>query len=156
MGLDGRSIPAKLLALAASNPDVPPMPRKKAAAELSRRERQIMDVIYALGQATVADVLTGIADPPSYSAVRALLNILVEKGILKVDRSGLKYVYRPTRPRGQVGRSRIKQIVQTFFDGSVEKAVAAMIESHEAALSSDEVARLQALIEQARKKGRQP
>jgi predicted transcriptional regulator len=127
---------------------------RKSSNELSRRERQIMDVIYERGQATVADVLAGLADPPSYSAVRALLNILVDKGNLKVDRDGLRYVYRPTRPRGQVGRSRIKEVVQTFFDGSVEKAVAAMIETREAPLSSEEIERLRMIIEQARKKGK--
>jgi predicted transcriptional regulator len=127
---------------------------RKSSNDLSRRERQIMDVIYERGQATVADVLAGLADPPSYSAVRALLNILVDKGNLKIDRDGLRYVYRPTRPRGQVGRSRIKEVVQTFFDGSVEKAVAAMIETREAPLSSEEIERLRVIIEQARKKGK--
>jgi predicted transcriptional regulator len=79
---------------------------------------------------------------------------LVDKGNLKIDRDGLRYVYRPTRPRGQVGRSRIKEVVQTFFDGSVEKAVAAMIETREAPLSSEEIERLRVIIEQARKKGK--
>jgi len=127
---------------------------KKSPAELSRRERQIMDVLYARGQASVADVIAGMADPPGYSAVRALLNILVDKGLLKVDRGSPRYIYRPTRARGQVGRSRIKQVVQTFFDGSVDKAVAAMIDSHDAKLSPAEFERLRAVIEQAKKKGK--
>jgi BlaI family transcriptional regulator, penicillinase repressor len=129
------------------------MARKKSS-DLSRRERQIMDAIYRHGQATVADVIQGMADPPSYSSVRALLNILVEKGFLKVDRDAPRYVYRPTRSPRQVGRSRIKQLVQTFFDGSVEKAVAAMIETHDAKLTSEEIERLQAIVEQAREKGK--
>lgn len=127
---------------------------KKSSAELSRRERQIMDVVYERGQASVADVIERMADPPSYSAVRALLNILVDKGFLKVDRDSPRYVYRPTRSTRQVGRSRIKHVVQTFFDGSVEKAMAAMIESHDAQLTPDEIERLQALVEQTRQKGR--
>jgi predicted transcriptional regulator len=127
---------------------------KKSSADLSRRERQIMDVIYERGQASVADVIEGMADPPGYSAVRALLNILVDKGYLKVDRESPRYVYRPTRPRGQVGRSRIKHVVQTFFDGSVEKAMAAMIDSHDAQLTLEELERLQALVDQARQKGK--
>jgi predicted transcriptional regulator len=125
---------------------------KKRPHELSRRERQIMDVIYERGQASVADVIERMADPPSYSAVRALLNILVDKGVLRVDRDSPRYVYRPTRARSQVGRSRIKHVVQTFFEGSVEKAVAAMIDSHEASLTSDGIERLQKIIEQARTK----
>jgi predicted transcriptional regulator len=111
-----------------------------------------MDIIYERGQATVAEVLSAMSDPPSYSAVRALLNILVGKGVLKVDRDSQRYIYRPTRPRAQVGRLRIKHLVQTFFDGSVERAVAAMIESHDTALTPAEVERLQTLVEQARKK----
>jgi predicted transcriptional regulator len=125
---------------------------KKPAADLSRRERQIMDVIYKRGRATVAEVLDDMDAPPSYSAVRALLNILVDKGVLRVERDGRRYIYRPTRSPRQVGRSRIKQLVQTFFDGSLEKAVAAMIESHDAALTPEEIERLQALVEQARER----
>lgn len=111
-----------------------------------------MDVLYQRGQATVAEVREAMPDAPSYSAVRALLNILVDKGNLKVDRAAPRYVYRPTSSPRQVGRSRIKQLVQTFFDGSVELAIAAMIDSHEASLKPDEIARLQRIIEQARKK----
>jgi BlaI family transcriptional regulator, penicillinase repressor len=129
---------------------------KRKSTELSRRERQIMDAVYETGQATVSEAIERMADPPSYSAVRALLNILVEKGVLRVDRDSRQFIYRPTKPRRQVGRSRIKQVVQTFFDGSLEKAMAAMIETHDVELTSEEIEKLQALVEQARQKGNQP
>ncbi len=129
---------------------------KKTFPDLSRRERQIMDVVYQRGQASVADVVENLSDPPSYSAVRALMNILVDKAVLKVDRDSPRYVYRPTRSPRHVGRSRIKQIVRTFFDGSVERAVAALIETHDTQLTPAELERLQALVEQAREKGKKP
>ena len=123
-------------------------------AHLSRRERQIMDVIYAQGEASAAEVLAALPDPPSKTAVRTLLRILEEKGHLKHKQDGLRYVYLPTRRRGSAGRSALSRVLQTFFDGSLEKAVAAHLGDSTADLSDEELARLAELINQARKKGR--
>ncbi len=130
------------------------MSAKTAATELSRRERQIMDVIYQRGRATAAEVLGGLADPPSNSAVRALLAILVNKGWLQVAEDGPRYVYHPTRPRGEAGRSAMHRVVDTFFQGSVESAVAALLDVRQARLTDAEIVRLKNLIEQTRKAGR--
>ena len=119
---------------------------------LSRRERQIMNIIYQRGSASVADVLAELPDAPSYSTVRALLRILEEKGHLVHEKDGPRYIYRATEPRHQVGRSALKQIVQTFFDKSVEKTVATLVSDAE--ISDDELDRLSQLIEQAKKGGK--
>jgi predicted transcriptional regulator len=128
--------------------------KKPTSAQLSRRERQIMDVIYQRQQATAAEVQAGLDDPPSYSAVRALLAILVQKGFLQITEDGPRYLYQPTRPRNEAGRSAIHHVRQTFFEGSVEKAVAALLEPRDTRLSKSEIDRLQALIDQARKGGK--
>jgi predicted transcriptional regulator len=120
---------------------------------LSRRERQIMDVVYARGEATAADVLAGLPDPPTKTAVRTLLRILEGKGHLTHRQEGLAYVYRASRPRGRAGRSALRRVLQTFFDGSLEKAVAAHLGSSATELSADELKRLADLIEHARRKG---
>jgi predicted transcriptional regulator len=127
------------------------MTTKDLSHALSRRERQIMDVVYQRGQATASEVQEGLAEAPSYSAVRALLAILVNKGFLKIEADGPRYLYRPTRPRQQAGRSALHQVMRTFFDGSVEKAVAAILDAKDAQLSKEEIDRLQVLIDQARK-----
>jgi len=119
--------------------------------KLSRRERQIMDIVYQRGRASVADVLEDLPDPPSYSTVRALLRILEEKGYLTHKKDGKRYVYRPTQPRHQAGRSALKQIFQTFFDKSIEKTVMTLIS--DADLSDEELDRLSQRIEQAKKGG---
>ena len=121
---------------------------------LSRRERQIMNIIYQRGSASVADVLAELPDAPSYSTVRALLRILEEKGHLTHKKDGPRYIYRATHPRHQVGRSALKQIVQTFFDKSVEKTVAALVSDTE--ISDGDLDRLSQLIEQAKKRGNSP
>src|ERR1041385_192803 len=95
---------------------------------LSRRERQVMDILYARGQASVSEVLEAMEDPPSYSAVRALMNVLVRKGHLKHRQEGLRYVYTPTHPRKLAARSALERTVRTFFDGSAERAAAALID----------------------------
>jgi BlaI family penicillinase repressor len=125
---------------------------KRPAHDLSRRERQIMDVIYQRGQATAAEVAEAIPDPPSYSAVRALLRILEEKGFLRHEQQGVRYVFIPTVGRGRARRSALKGLVKTFFDGSIEQTVAALLVNHK--LSDEELERLAHLIEQARKEGR--
>lgn len=120
----------------------------------SRRERQILDVIYRLGAATVSDVQNALEDPPSYSAVRALLRILEEKGHLTHRQDGPRYVYHPTTPREQARSSALRRVLETFFDNSTEQAVAALLELRDSALSEDEVARLAGMIEKAREEGR--
>jgi predicted transcriptional regulator len=124
------------------------------ADHLSRRERQIMDIVYARGEATAADVHTDLPDPPSYSAVRALLAILVDKGHVKRRPDRGRYLYAPTRRRSQAGRSALRRVLDTFYEGSLEKAVAALLSASEANLTSDELSRLGRLIEQAREEGR--
>jgi len=130
-------------------PDVGP-----AQSDLSRRERQIMDVIYRRGRASAADVVAELADAPSYSAVRALLRILEDKGHLRHESEAGKYVYTPTRPREHAGRSALRRVLRTFFDNSAEKAVAALLDLHDSELSRADLDRLAHLIEQARKEGR--
>ena len=120
---------------------------------LSRRERQIMDVVYARGEVSAADVHAALPDPPSRTAVRTLLRILEDKGHVQHRRDGLRYLYRPSRPRGPAGRSAFRRVLDTFFDGSLANAVAAHL-GDATDLSPGELARLAALINQARKKGR--
>lgn len=121
---------------------------------LSRRERQIMDVIFAAGKATAAEVVEELPDNLSNSTVRTLLRILVAKGHLKQKPDGPRYVYRPKRSRPEVAQSELKRIVETFFDGSVEQAVAGLLQSADLALNEDELDRLGRMIESARKEGR--
>ena len=126
----------------------------RADHRLSRRERQIMDVVYARGPASVADVLERLPDPPSYSSVRALMNILERKGHLKHREDGARYLYLAAKPRQRAARGALKRLLQTFFDGSPEKAVAALIDVADTNLSAEAWERLAALIDAARAKGR--
>src|SRR5262245_37449264 len=96
--------------------------------QLSRRERQIMDIIYERGQATAAEVLESLPNPPSYSAVRAMLRLLEEKGYLTHNQDGPRYVFMPTLAREKARKSALKQMLRTFFDGSTEEAVAALLD----------------------------
>lgn len=123
---------------------------REPTAELSRRERQIMEIVYARGEASAAQVLAELPDPPSYSAVRALLTILEQKGQLKHRAERGKYIYIPTRRRAHAGRSALVRVLETFFEGSLEKAVAALLQSSDARLSDEEVKRLKQLIDEAR------
>jgi BlaI family penicillinase repressor len=120
--------------------------------QLSRRERQIMDVIYARGQATAAEVTAALPDPPSYSAVRALLRILEQKGHLRHQEDGPRYVFLPTVSRDRARKSALRNLVKTFFDGSPAQAAAALLD--QADLSQDDVSRLAELIDKARREGR--
>jgi len=124
---------------------------RTSLANLSRRERQIMDVLFRLGRASAADVQTEIPDPPSYSAVRALLRILEEKGAIRHEQDGPRYVYRPTVARESARRSAVRHLIQTFFDGSTEQAVATLLDESATTLSDAELERLSQLIERARK-----
>jgi predicted transcriptional regulator len=127
---------------------------KHPHVNLSRRERQIMDVVYRLGQVTAAEVLENMPDPPGYSAVRTMLRLLEEKGYLKHDQEGPRYVYLPTISRDRARQSALKQVVQTFFGNSTEQAVAALLDMSKSKMSDEELERLSQLIEKARKEGR--
>ncbi|PYP57894.1 MAG: CopY family transcriptional regulator [Gemmatimonadetes bacterium] len=127
---------------------------KETNTQLSRREREIMDVIYRSGRATAAEVLDQLAEPPSYSAVRALLRVLEEKGHLRHEEDGPRYVFVPTVPRERARASALRQLLHTFFDGSTEQAVAALLDLSSTRLSDAELARLSQLIADARKEGR--
>ena len=127
---------------------------RQPPVQLSRRERQIMDIVYRRGRASAADVRDELPDPPSYSAVRALLRILETKGHLKHTNEGPRYIYLPRQPRRRAGRSALKRVVQTFFDGSVEKVMAALLEAGESELSDQDLDRLGRLIDEAKKEGR--
>ena len=124
------------------------------AAKLSRRERQIMDIIWRLGQATVTEVLEGLAEAPSYSTVRALLNVLKTKGQLDVVQDGAKYVYRPLVTAEKASRNALQRIVETFFGGEPRAAIAALARLPEAKLSQKELESIGKLIDAAKKEGR--
>jgi len=121
--------------------------------ELSRRERQIIDILYAQGRATAAEVQAVLPDPPSYSAVRAMLRILEEKGHVRHEQDGPRYVYRPTLARDSAKRSAMRHMLQTFFDGSAEQAISALLDGSSAKLSDAELDRLARMIDQARRSG---
>jgi BlaI family transcriptional regulator, penicillinase repressor len=125
---------------------------RPSTRHLSRRERQIMDILYELGHASAADVQERLPDPPGYSSVRALLRILEEKGHLSHRQEGARYVYMPTQPRSRAAQSALSQVVRTFFGGSIEKTVATLLSSEDAQLTPEELERLSALIEEARRK----
>jgi BlaI family transcriptional regulator, penicillinase repressor len=121
-------------------------------SRLSRRERQIMDIVYALGQATAADVHARMADAPTNTTVRGLLRILVRKNHLLVRDDGVRFVYRPRTARKDAGRSVLSHVIQTFFDGSPSNAMAAILGSTDLELPPDELERLSQLVARARAK----
>ena len=122
--------------------------------QLSRRERQIMDVLHQRRRASAAEVQAALPDPPGYSAVRALLRILEAKGHVKHLKEGARYVYKPRVSRETARRSALQRLVSTFFGGSVAQAVAALLEHADTRLSEPELQKLEQMIEQARKEGR--
>lgn len=113
-----------------------------------------MDIVYQLGEATAAEVMDGMPNPPSYSAVRAMLRILEEKGHLAHTKDGPRYVYQPTVAPEKARKTALRHVVRTFFDGSAEQAVAALLDTEGRDFSDDELNRLATLIEQARREGR--
>jgi predicted transcriptional regulator len=121
--------------------------------KLSRRERQIMDFLYRHGRATAAEVQANLPDPPSYSAVRAMLRVLEDKGHAQHEQDGPRYVYRPRVARDRAKRSALRHLVRTFFDGSREQVVAALLDDGTLRLSDDELDRLSRLIDRARQEG---
>jgi len=128
--------------------------KEQPYAQLSRRERQIMDIIYRVGSATAAEVMENLPDAPGYSAVRTLLRILEEKGHLRHRKEGPRYVYLPTVSRERAKRSALKHVLSTFFEGSVTQAMAALIDMSEDDLSRDDLERIANLIRQAKEEGR--
>jgi BlaI family penicillinase repressor len=122
--------------------------------QLGRRERQIMDVIYRRGKASVAEVRAEIPDPPSYSAVRGMLGLLEDKGYLRHEQQGLKYLYLPAQDTRKVRTSALKHMVQTFFGGSPEQAVAALLELSDTRLTTKDRQYLSQLIRKAGQEGR--
>ena len=126
---------------------------EELSQKLSRRERQIMDVLYQHGRATAAEVQANLPEPPSYSAVRAMLRVLEEKGHVHHQQDGPRYVYRPRVGRDRAKRSALRHLVRTFFDGSREQLVAALLDDGAAQLSEDELDRMARLIARARQEG---
>jgi len=127
---------------------------KAIHASLSRRERQIMDIIYRLGHVTVAEVLPELPGEPAYSTVRAQLRVLEQKGHVRHEEQGQQYIYTPTVPRHAVRQSALKHLVHTFFDGSREKVVSALLGSESGSVSDEELERIAQIIEKARKERR--
>jgi predicted transcriptional regulator len=121
--------------------------------DLSRRERQIIDILYAQGKATAAEVQAALPDPPSYSAVRAMLRILEDKRHVRHEQDGPRYVYVPTVGRDNAKRSALHHVLKTFFDGSTEQAISALLDDSAVKLSDAELDRLARLIDQARNTG---
>ena len=120
---------------------------------LSRRERQIMDILFAQGRSTAADVMAALPDPPSYSAVRAMLRILEDKGHVRHEQDGPRYIYAPTVARDSAKRFAIRHVLKTFFDGSATQAISTLLDEDGEKLSEAELDRLAGMIERARKGG---
>jgi predicted transcriptional regulator len=134
-----------------------PKPRKKPAPpaqDLSRRERQIMDALYRLGSASAAEVRELLTDPPTYTAVRTHLTLLEEKGHVRHDTDGGRYIYSPVVPREEMGQRMIEGVLKNFFNNSVEQVITALVKREQAGLSAADLERLAKLIDDARKEGR--
>jgi predicted transcriptional regulator len=126
---------------------------RRSPVHLSRRERQVMDIVYRAGEATVTEVLEAMPDPPTYSAVRAHLRILESKGHVAHRQDGPRYVYHPTVPREEASESALTRLLATFFDGSVERTVATLLDLEARNLSDEELDRLAGLVAAAKKRG---
>ena len=129
------------------------MAKSSTHTTLTRRERQIMDVLYRRGRATAAEVMADLPGEPNYSTVRTQLRVLEEKGHVRHDEEGLRYVYAPAVPRHAARRSALKHLVETFFDGSAEQVVAAVLGGEASRLSDEDLERISELIDKARKDG---
>jgi predicted transcriptional regulator len=128
--------------------------RAAEAAALSRRERQVMDILFRRGEATVAEIMGELPDPPTYSAVRSILRILVEKKLITHREDGPRYVYLPSVNTEQARDDALKHVIRTFFDGSTEQAIAAVLRVSDTTLSDREIAELRERIRSARVSGR--
>ena len=128
--------------------------REGEGGGFSRREREIMNVLYRVGKASAAEVREELPDPPSTTAIRTLLTILERKGHVRHESDGTRYIYAPRFAREQMGRRALDSLLKTFFDGSVEQAVVAMLTQRDADIPKDDLDRLARLIDKARKEGR--
>jgi predicted transcriptional regulator len=128
--------------------------KKTADPDLSRRERQIMDVLFARGRATGQEIQEGLPDKPNYSSVRTILRVLERKGYVRHAEEGLRYVYEPTVPREAASRSALHRIIRTFFDGSAKEAVAALLDPAAFDLSEEELKELARMVDRAKKERR--
>lgn len=126
----------------------------KSDPKMSRREREIMDIVYAAGSATALEIQARMAEAPTYSAVRGTLRILEQKNLLRHDDDGTRYVYKPTVRRERARQSAVQHLIRTFFDGSPANAVLALLEEQGNELSEEELKRVATLIERARREGR--
>ena len=129
------------------------MAKKLAVPDLSRRERQILDILYKSGRATAAEVQAAIPNAPSYSAVRTLLRILEDKGHVRHEQDGARYVYMPRVERDRAKKSALRHMLNTFFEGSATQAIAALLDEDSKRLSDEDWDRLKAMIDRARKEG---
>ena len=134
--------------------DTPNTQSAPPGVKLTRRERQIMDVLYRDGSATVAEVVEQLPDPPSYSAVRATMNVLEDKGHVRHRQDGPRYVYLPAVPRDHARQAALNHLLQTFFDGSAESAVVALLGMSDTGLSATDFERLADEVRKARQEGR--
>ena len=130
------------------------MPKPKPTDDLTRRERQVMEALHRRGEATVAEILRDIPEPPSYSAVRSILRILGEKGLVTFHEDGPRYVYRPATPTTQARTDVLRQVIHTYFAGSTEQAFTALLQMADANLSPAEMQRIRDRIRDAEEKGR--
>jgi predicted transcriptional regulator len=126
------------------------MPGKRAPALLTKRERQIVDALYRLGRATAAEIMAAVPGAPTYSTIRTQLRVLETKGHVRHEEHGLRYVYMPTVPRSTARRSALKHLVETFFDGSSAKAVAALLGGEASRMSDDDLERIAEILKNAR------
>jgi BlaI family transcriptional regulator, penicillinase repressor len=130
------------------------MGKRKAGPTLGHRERQILDAVYRLGEASVGEVLDALPNPPGYSSVRKMLSLLEKKGLVRHRRYGVKYAYRPVEPRDSAARTAVKHLLATFFSGSPADAVNTILDVSSERLTDEDIARLQAIVEQARREVR--
>jgi predicted transcriptional regulator len=130
------------------------MAKKRAPLQLGRREREILEIVFRLDEASVGNVMDQMAEPPAYDSVRTMLRLLERKGFLKHRQEGTKYVYRPTQSKSSASKSALTHLMATFFENSVADTMAAALDLESDDLSDEELARLQALIDKARREGR--
>jgi predicted transcriptional regulator len=130
------------------------MAKKRDPLQLGRREREILEIVFRLDEASVGNVMDQMAEPPAYDSVRTMLRLLERKGFLKHRQEGTKYVYRPTQSKSSASKSALTHLMATFFENSVADTMAAALDLESDDLSDEELARLQALIDKARREGR--
>ena len=131
-----------------------PMKNAPNDKDLSKREREVLDALYRLGKASAAEIRDGIASPPTYTAVRTHLTNLENKGFVKFETDGVRYIYEPTIPRDQMAEEILSGVLATFFDNKLELVVSSLLNRKESEVSEEDLDRLSVLVEQARKEGR--